>query len=217
MKKALLFLNGDPPNQLPDFTKYDFISCTDGAFLYLKKRNFPLKKLNFISGDFDFTQKEEQHWSEDIENEHLNFISTPDQNKTDFEKNLEILVQKKITHVDIYGGSGKEMDHFLGNISTVAKFKDQLEITFFDEFSRYFFVKNNTILIDVKDQLISLFPFPTVENITTKGLNWELENENLDMISRIGTRNFAKENEVEINFESGNLLLFVGKNYLPNS
>ena len=211
MKKALLFLDGEPPKCLPNFTEYQFITCTDGAFLYLKERNFPLKKLDFISGDFDARNKEEDHFSDQIEYEHLDFINTPDQNKTDFEKNLEILVQKKITDVDIYGGSGKEMDHFLGNLSTAVKFKDQIKINFFDEYSRYFFAENNTIIEDVKGKMISLYPFPTVENITTKGLNWELENDNLNQLVKIGTRNFAKENQVEIVFENGSLLLFISQ------
>lgn len=208
MKKALLFLDGDPPNQLPDFTKYEFISCTDGAFLYLKKRNFPLKKLNFISGDFD-SSKDEVHWSELLENEHLEFIKTPDQNKTDFEKNLEILVERKITHVDIYGGSGKEMDHFLGNLTVAYLFKDQLEITFFDEFSRYFFASKSCTLNDVKGKMISLYPFPIAENVNTKGLKWALNDDNLNQTKKIGTRNMADENTVSIEFESGDLVVFV--------
>ncbi|MFC6268034.1 thiamine diphosphokinase [Frigoriflavimonas asaccharolytica] len=212
MKKALLFLNGEPPKCLPNFTEYNFITCTDGAFLYLKERNFPVKKLDFISGDFDKRNKEEEHFSELIAYEHLNFIHTPDQNKTDFEKNLEILIQKKITDVDIYGGSGKEMDHFLGNLSVALKFKDQIKITFFDEFSSYFFAEKQTVLEDVKDKMISLYPFPSVENITTKGLNWELENATLNQLDKISTRNFAKENLVEVTFEEGNLLIFVDVN-----
>lgn len=208
MKKALLFLNGEPPKSLPNFTEYDFISCTDGAFLYLKKMNFPVKKLNFISGDFD-TRDNENHWSELLENEHLEFIKTPDQNKTDFEKNLEILIQKKITHVDIYGGSGKEMDHFLGNLSTAAKFKDLLKIVFFDEYSQYFFAENCTELNDVKGKTISLYPFPSVKNISTKGLKWTLNNEDLDLMTRIGTRNIAENCVVTIEYEIGDLVVFI--------
>lgn len=208
MKKALLFLNGEPPKSLPNFTEYDFISCTDGAFLYLKKMNFPVKKLDFISGDFD-TRDNENHWSELLENEHLDFIKTPDQNKTDFEKNLEILIQKKITHVDIYGGSGKEMDHFLGNLSTAAKFKDVLKIVFFDAYSQYFFTENCTELNDVKGKTISLYPFPSVKNISTKGLKWTLDNEDLDLTTRIGTRNIAENCVVTIEYEEGDLVVFI--------
>ena len=51
--KVLLFINGDAPKSFPDPDKYGLIACTDGAFHYLRKLNFPLEKLDFISGDFD--------------------------------------------------------------------------------------------------------------------------------------------------------------------
>jgi thiamine pyrophosphokinase len=62
--------------------------------------------------------------------------------------------------------------------------------------------------------MVSLYPFPFVENITTKGLNWPLSKGNLSITSRIGTRNFAIEDEVSIEYEKGDLLVFIGKNYL---
>jgi thiamine pyrophosphokinase len=45
-------------------------------------------------------------------------------------------------------------------------------------------------------------------------LNWPLDNGSLNIISRIGTRNFAVEDEVSITYETGDLLIFIGKNYL---
>ena len=53
MSRALLFINGEPPKTLPSLADYQLIACTDGAFHYLKEKNFPLEKLTFISGDFD--------------------------------------------------------------------------------------------------------------------------------------------------------------------
>ena len=53
MEKALLFINGVPPEKLPGTENYSLIACSDGAFHYLKEKNFPLEKLDFISGDFD--------------------------------------------------------------------------------------------------------------------------------------------------------------------
>ena len=203
MLKALLFLNGIPPKTLPNLANYDIISCTDGAFHYLKLLNFPLEKLDFISGDFDsHSGKDEVLYSE-------KFIFTPDQNKTDFQKSLEILIEKGIKKVDIFGGSGGEMDHFLGNLTVAFLFKTKLKITFYDEYSQYFFAPKNLILEDVKGKMISLYPFPIAENITTKGLKWSLSNENLDQTNRIGTRNIAEEEIVSINFENGDLVIFV--------
>jgi thiamine pyrophosphokinase len=206
--KALLFINGDAPKSFPNPEKYGLIACTDGAFHYLKNLDFPLEKLDFISGDFD------SHSGKDENLYHEKFIYTPDQDKTDFHKALEIIIEKGFKNIDILGGSGGEQDHFLGNLTVAFGFKEKLNIKFYDEFSEYYFVPKNFKVKNVKDKMISLYPFPSVENITTKGLNWPLTNGNLSITSRIGTRNFAVEDEVSIEYEKGNLLVFIGRDYL---
>jgi len=206
--KVLLFINGDPPKSLPNVEEYTFIACTDGAFHYLKQLGFPLEKLDFISGDFDSHSGAHENVYED------KFIYTPDQNKTDFHKALDIILEKGYQNIDVFGGSGGEQDHFLGNLTVAYSFKENLNIKFYDEFSEYFFVPKSVVLKNVKDKLISLYPFPTAENITTKGLNWSLNNENLSVTTRIGTRNFAIEEEVSIQYEKGDLLVFIGKKYI---
>ena len=205
--KALLFINGIPPENLPKSEGYSMIACSDGAFHYLKEKNFPLEKLDFISGDFD------SHSGIDENVYDEKFIYTPDQNKTDFEKALEIICQNGFKEVDIYGGSGGEMDHFLGNLTVAFQFKDKLKVTFFDDQSTYFFSPNLLVLKDCIGRMISLYPFPKAENIITKGLNWELQNSTLELTHKIGTRNFAVSDEVTINFESGDLIVFIGKKY----
>jgi thiamine pyrophosphokinase len=203
MKKALLFINGISPKHLPKTEDYSLIACTDGAFHYLKEMDFPLEKLDFISGDFD------SHSGNDESIYDEKFIYTPNQNKTDFHKALEILINKNIAEVDVFGGSGGEMDHFLGNLSVAYLFKVRLKVTFFDEFSTYFFSPKHLVLDNVKGKMISLYPFPETENLTTKGLEWSLNNENLNLQNRIGTRNKAQENNIEINFEKGELIIFL--------
>ena len=201
--KALLFINGVPPKNLPETEDYAMIACSDGAFHYLKEKKFPLDKLDLISGDFD------SHLGNDEAIYHDRFIFTPDQDKTDFHKSLEIIQERGITAVDVYGGSGGEMDHFLGNLTAAFLFKNHLEITFYDEFSTYFFAPKTLVLENVKGKTISLYPFPLTENITTKGLNWPLNNESLDISKRIGTRNLASEETVVIHYGKGDSVVFM--------
>ncbi|UTX50597.1 thiamine diphosphokinase [Chryseobacterium sp. MA9] len=202
--KTLLFINGDAPQSFPDLDHYDLIACTDGAFHYLKKMGFPMDRLDFISGDFD------SHSGSDEDMYQEKFILTLDQEKTDFHKALEIILEKGFSEIDVFGGSGGEQDHFLGNLTVAYTFKDQMEIKFYDEFSEYYFIPNHFRLEGAKNRMISLYPFPSVNNITTKGLNWPLTNETLSITSRIGTRNFAVEDEISVEYESGDVLLFVG-------
>ncbi len=209
---ALLFINGKPPKKLPAFNHYQIIACSDGAFHYLENLKFPLDRLDFISGDFDSFRAHER--IEQLANSHqIQIIETPDQNKTDFEKALEILLEREIKSVDIYGGSGGEMDHFLGNLTVAYKYKDQLKIRFIDEYSEYYFIPKKYQISGVKGRMISLFPFPFAENITTSGLNWPLSNGELTMTVRIGTRNFASEDVVNVEFTNGELLFFLGEKY----
>jgi len=202
---ALLFINGTPPKNLPNTEGYAIIACTDGAFHYLKEKNFPLAQLDFISGDFD------SHSGNDENIYHEKFIFTPDQNFTDFQKALDILKSKGIKKIDVYGGSGGEQDHFLGNLHVAFLFKDLMEITFYDEFSSYFFIPKDFVINNVEGKMVSLLPFPKVENLVTDGLNWELKNEDLEITKRIGTRNFATKSTVKISYSDGDLLVFIGQ------
>lgn len=202
---ALLFINGTPPENLPETEGYDVIACSDGAFHYLKNKNFPLDKLDFISGDFD------SHSGIDENIYYEKFIFTPDQNFTDFQKALDILKNKDVKKVDVYGGSGGEQDHFLGNLHVAFLFKDLMEITFYDEFSSYFFIPKDFEINNVEGKMVSLLPFPKVENLVTDGLNWELKNEDLEITKRIGTRNFATKSTVKISYSDGDLLVFIGQ------
>jgi thiamine pyrophosphokinase len=205
LKTALLFINGTPPKNLPNTEGYAIIACTDGAFHYLKEKNFSLAQLDFISGDFD------SHSGIDENIYHEKFIFTPDQNFTDFQKALDILKNKDVKKVDVYGGSGGEQDHFLGNLHVAFLFKDLMEITFYDEFSSYFFIPKDFEINNVEGKMVSLLPFPKVENLVTDGLNWELKNEDLEITKRIGTRNFATKSTVKISYSDGDLLVFIGQ------
>lgn len=202
---ALLFINGKPPKSIPNLEKYGIIACTDGAINYLLQMDFPLYKLDFVSGDFDSIAVEDK---EKISN-NTAWIHTPDQDFTDFHKVLNIMKDKGIGRVDVLGGSGGEMDHFLGNLSVAWRLKDFMDIVFYDEFSRYFFIPNYFKISNVRHKMISLYPFPIAEKVTTQGLNWSLNEETLDIAHRIGTRNFATENEVNIQYENGGLLIFI--------
>jgi len=209
--KVLLFINGDAPKTFPHLSDYDLIACTDGAFHYLKSLHFPLEKLDFISGDFDSHVWEEEVLRE-AEINKIEIIHTPDQERTDFYKALEIILERGFKNVDVYGGSGGEQDHFLGNLTVAFGFKEKLNIKFYDDFSEYYFTPQKFELKNVKNKIISLYPFPSAENLKSQGLQWNLNGIDADMTTTMLTRNFAEEDDVFIEYEKGNLLIFVAKN-----
>ena len=196
-EKIFLLLNGEKPNTLPDLGDYHLICVTDGAYSFLKKHNITP---DFISGDFDSITELPRH---------IETIHTPNQDFTDFDKTLQILYDKGFVNIDVFGASGEQQDHFLGNLHTVIKWKKKLKLTFFDNHQYYFLANKKTKIENCKDKMISLVPFPKAKKISTKGLAYPLKNEDLSLQKRIGTRNKATENEVEISFEKGNLFIFI--------
>ena len=195
--KVFLLLNGETPKELPILSNYDVICATDGAYQYLKENNI---KPNFISGDFDSLK----NIPDDIE-----VIKTPNQDFTDFDKMLQILFDKGYKNIDIFGASGKEQDHFLGNLHTAIQWKEKLKLSFFDNYSRYFLADKSTTISDCKNKIVSLIPFPKATNITTKGLQYPLKNEDLTFGKKIGTRNLAVKDKIEVTFSSGELFIFI--------
>ena len=200
-KKVILFLNGEPPKVTPDLTLYQKIYCTDGAYDYLVQLGI---QPDVISGDLDSFH----HNLNDLE---IKIIHTPDQEFTDFEKALQLIVEDDFKDVDVFGASGKQQDHFIGNLNAAFKFKDHLDINFYDDYSFYKLLPYHYKIDNIKDKTISLIPFPFAKGITTKGLKYALNDEELDITSRIGTRNKAIENNVVIDYKEGTLIVFIIK------
>ncbi|WP_139958519.1 thiamine diphosphokinase [Flavicella sediminum] len=194
---AFLLLNGAAPKHLPNLKEYSLVCAIDGGYNHLRKMGI---EPHLVTGDFDSIIDKP---------EHIEVIHTPDQNFTDFEKALQILQHKNITEVHVYGGSGKEHDHFLGNISTALQWKQKLNITFFDDYGRYYFIENNFEINNIKNSTVSLIPFPFATEIETTGLLYPLNKEKLVFGERIGTRNKAKDDTIKINFKEGSLLIYI--------
>lgn len=201
MKKALLFVNGEPPTHFSQqLTQYDYIACTDGAY-----HNYLLQTdivPHFIIGDLDSLHK--QPIAENIE-----IIHTPDQNKTDFEKALLFLASKGMQAFDIYGATGHATDHFLGNLSVAKQYYHQYQLTFYDNYCYFFFLQKETTLTNVKNKTISLIPLTEVHGLTLSGFLYPLTNQSLQLGGFTSLRNKAIDNNISITFTDGDLLLFV--------
>jgi thiamine pyrophosphokinase len=196
-KKAFVLLNGSEPLTFPDLTNYQIICAIDGAYNFFEKNNIIP---DLVTGDFDSIYKIPTT---------VEVIKTPNQEFTDFEKALQILKHRGFTHIDVYGGSGKEHDHFLGNISTALQWKMGLSISFFDDFGKYYFIDESIVINNVIGKNISLIPFPIASGIVTKGLKYPLKNDTLTFGERIGIRNIAIEESVFIAFDKGELLVYI--------
>ena len=200
MKKSnsvFLLLNGKAPKSFPKLEDYSLICATDGALATLKSNGI---EPDLVFGDFD---------SLEAIPEKTEILLTPDQDFTDFEKTLALLHESGYQNIDVFGASGEEQDHFLGNLHVALAWKDKLQLTFFDDYGNYRFIPNQFEMDDVLNKTISLFPFPKTVGITSSGLEFELNKIDLELGIRVGTRNRAIRNRVQIEFSEGNLLVFI--------
>ncbi|WP_238785493.1 thiamine diphosphokinase [Blattabacterium cuenoti] len=168
-----IFLNGNPPHlsnkEINVFnTKINYV--VDGAYNYVKNNNI---KIDYIIGDFDSINNKINIVA-DINNKYQ-LIKTLNQNYTDFDKTLNIIYRKGFLNINVWGASGKEPDHFLGNLSTALKYKQKLSIIFYDNHSLYFFSKKQETLFIQQNKTISLFPFTKVTNLFAYGLKYPIK------------------------------------------
>ena len=162
-------------------------------------------KIDVVLGDFDKTE----NWEELLANQQpVEVVHTPDQNKTDLEKGLDYLIAKGHKAVNILWATGKRADHAINNLSTLVKYKNQITIVMLDDHSRIFNLPTHFTKWYPAYYNISLIPLGSVHGLTTTGLQYNLNNEDLHLGQRTSSSNKTQEDGlITINFESGNLLL----------
>ena len=207
MNEAILFLNGKIDLMFCEKYIHEHLSllpiyCADGAYVKVKESTVLYSKVKKVIGDFDSGVVE----ISDI------FLIDNDQETTDFEKCLNYLTSEKMSKVYVFGASEGEMDHFLGNISIAHHYKNKVDIEFVDKSSRYFFIPKQYTIHNVYGKMLSLMPLNCAQNVYLTGLKYPLSGEDLQFGGRIGIRNYAINDVVDISFVAGDVLLFVSHN-----
>lgn len=199
---TILCLDGELPNVefFHNFKDVEIIAA-DGAGLKLLKMGI---KPNIIIGDLDTFYKNPINYSL----EDTLIIQIPEQETNDFEKALNYIIDFGFNDVLIVGFHGGELEHTLNNWSVFIKFASRLNMCIYDS-GRYAIQINKPIAFNCKiNETISLVPQPKVK-LSTRGLQWELANEILELGVREGIRNVALQDYIQINIIEGELLLFI--------
>lgn len=202
---ALIIANGEPCNdeilgQLLEWSPY--IVVLDGAILKVLEKNI---NVDLLLGDFDkkLNFDEIKSIQSDIEIAH-----TPDQDKTDLEKAIEFLIKKGHKAANIVWATGKRADHSITNMTNIVRYKKQIKLVMIDNFSKIFPIDKSFEKWYEKGTPISLIPVGIAAGIETKGLKYNLENEQLSLGFRSGNSNEAlTDGFVSISYKSGELLL----------
>jgi thiamine pyrophosphokinase len=203
-KTAILTLNGG----LQDLGVLHLLAeknyyhlCTDGAYDILKKEDITP---HAVIGDMDSIKHKP---------ENCLLISTPDQERNDFEKALEWLIQEGYSTVHIHGFRGGRLDHELVNFSLLYHYSTRLDIFLYDGLQLARILRDGEYLFrGKKGDIISLIPLSPIENARLKGTKYPLESVNLMPGSR-GLSNRFVEPEVSLRFSRGLMVVVIPYEY----
>lgn len=132
----------------------------------------------------------------------------PDQETNDFEKILQYCIRNNYNDLLIFGFHGGELEHTLNNWSVLKKYCKALNLCIFDN-NRYGIPIFEPVELFVNiGEIISLIPQPMVR-LRTHNLEWELNDEILELGKREGARNVAVGEHLTLEVLEGELLLFI--------
>ncbi len=195
---ANLILNGvlDQKFLLNELNNSSATYAVDGAFNKISTLGLEIKA---ILGDLDSLKGD--HFG-------IKTIELADQNFTDFDKAVDYL-KSEYQEINVYGASGGELDHCLGNLFVASRYLNQVKICFIEPDQKYFITNKNIKLDSLKNRTISIIPFPKINNLVTKGLKFDLKNKALILDQMISVRNIAIDDEVTITFDNGKAAIFI--------
>ncbi len=138
----------------------------------------------------------------------IEIVLAPDQNKTDLQKGIELLIGRGYPAVNIIWATGRRADHTINNLTSIVQYKDQIRIVLFDDYSKVFPLRGTFRKWYAKDTPISLIPVGVVEGVVTEGLAYNLYDEPLTLGYRTSSSNAAAQDGfVTVSARAGDLLI----------
>jgi len=179
-----------------------FIVVLDGALDRVLDMGI---KFDVVLGDFD-------HQSLDSVRDRIppdTLIEyVPNQDKTDLEKGIEYLIDRKFTAVNIIWATGRRSDHYMNNIGILGRYNHQIDQVMLDYHSKIYPIKSGFKKHFVKGENVSLIPLNKVENIRTSNLQWNLNGHTLEFPYHTSSSNKVVETGlISIEFDKGIVLM----------
>jgi thiamine pyrophosphokinase len=162
-------------------------------------------KVDVLLGDFDRGFDPEYYRNIQYP---LEIVHTPDQDKTDLEKALDYLIERKFPAVNVIWATGRRADHTITNITNIVRYRDLIKIVVLDDHSKIFLLPQKFEKWYPAGTPLSLIPIGKVKGISSKNLKYQLNNDELTIGYRTGSSNEAlNDGIVMIEHQEGDLLM----------
>ena len=205
--KALIIGNGKILNTdiiKQNLDENDIIICCDGGIRYAFQEGI---LPHYILGDLDSSEFPMIQFFELKGVIFKKFPAKKDQ--TDMEICIDFAISLKVTEILILGGIGTRFDHSLANAHILMKaLNSNVFARILDEHNEIMLLKNEIDILGKKGDLISLLPLSTkVLGITTKGLEYPLNDYTMEIGTSLGISNVMIDETAHISVKSGYLFV----------
>jgi thiamine pyrophosphokinase len=213
-KRAIIFANGvlKIPKKIQNTIADDNLIITaDGGTRHCIALGITP---HVVIGDFDSLSNEDIQKLEKSGTQLVRYPSIKDE--TDLELALQYALSREVEEMIIYGGLGDRMDMSIANLllMTLHEYKN-VRIRFLDGNQEITLVRGGSKfnINGQPDDTVSLIPIGgSASGVTTKGLEYPLENGNLDSGSPRGVSNVMLTDQASVSVEYGMLLCIFIRN-----
>ncbi len=162
-------------------------------------------KIDIVLGDFDRNHHPEAYLAHQ---QPVEIIHTPDQDKTDLEKGIDLLLSRNHKAINIVWATGLRADHTFNNLSNLVRYVGKANLVMYDDYSKVYVLPKQFDKWFAAGTPISLIPIGKVEGVTTSGLKYNLQDDTLEIGIRSGSSNeAAADGTVFIKYTHGHLLM----------
>ena len=200
-----MMLGGDKPRELPSGK---FWCGVDRGAIYLLKNN---KEVLVACGDFDSITKEEK---ELLKQKSSYFFEKESQYETDtdFALNNLIALFPNLKTINIYGATGRRLDHFYGNMLLLnsSKYKN-ITLNIIDDNNIVMVAKTGENIFTAKEGYKYFSIVPIYENtvMTILGAKYEAENLVLSLDRPNATSNeFVPNKNITLKLSKNSLVIY---------
>ena len=137
-----------------------------------------------------------------------------DQNRTDIEKSLGYLLKEKQNKCIIHGLWGGEIDHCLGKLFAISHYAEKIQITAYhvDEKKQLVVPLINKHQFTLKPKTTISLISTTNAEVTSQGLEWELNRMQINPSTKQSLRNRSKNSFIEITAHEGSSFMIINDN-----
>lgn len=192
------------PNLLHNFKVDVTIGVDYGAFVLVDTNNH----IDYAIGDFD-SINEKQLLKIKMSCPNV-YQYKSEKDETDTELAINFALQLNALEINLFGVTGKRIDHFLGVMNLFKKFThNSCQLNIIDDYNKIYLIKPGTTNIKKSYyKYISFFAYDQfVSNLTLINFKYELLNYNLQNIDSLTISNEIKEDYGIVKFDEGILLI----------